>query len=87
MRRPPQLGQKPRPLHEKRHQPLERALCAPQAREAVRRDPARQEVPDLLLDERGQRGAVRLTPGRLEELAEMLVDHAVQHRVLGKRGR
>jgi hypothetical protein len=49
----------------------------------VREHTARQEVPELLLDERGQRGAVRVMPGRLEEGVEVLVDHAVQHRVLG----
>lgn len=44
---------------------------------------ARQEVPELLLHECGQGDAVRVTPGRLEEGVEMLVDHAVQHAVLG----
>jgi hypothetical protein len=65
------------PLARKRHQPLERALRASQAREAVRQDPARQEVAELLLHEGRQRHAVRLPPGRLEEGVEVLVDHAV----------
>jgi hypothetical protein len=41
------------PLARERHQPLERALGALQAREAVRQDPAGQKVSELLLDERG----------------------------------
>jgi hypothetical protein len=49
----------------------------------VRQDPAGQEVVELLLHEGRQRHAVRLPPGRLEEGVEVLVDHAVQHRVLG----
>ena len=74
------------PLARERHQPLEGALGAPQAREAVRQDPARQEVPELLLHECGQRGTVRVASGRLEEGVEVLIDHAVQHRVLGVAG-
>ena len=48
------------PLARERHQPLEGALGAPQAREAVRQDPAGQEVVELLLHEGRQRHAVRL---------------------------
>ncbi|HZB77445.1 MAG TPA: hypothetical protein VE526_14530 [Solirubrobacteraceae bacterium] len=65
------------PLARERHQPLERAFRAPQAREAVRQDPAGQEVAELLLHEGRQRHAVRLPPGRLEEGVEVLVEHAV----------
>jgi hypothetical protein len=39
----------------KRHEPLEQALGAPQAREAVRQHPAGQEVPELLFHEPWQR--------------------------------
>jgi len=49
----------------------------------VRQHAAAQEVSELLLHESGQRGAVRVTPSRLEERLRVLVDHAVQHGVLG----
>jgi len=49
----------------------------------MRQHPTGQEVPELLFHEPGQRGAVGVTPGRLEESLKVLVDHAVQHRVLG----
>jgi hypothetical protein len=49
----------------------------------VRQHAARQKVSELLLHECGQRGAVRLTPGCLEEGVEVLIDHAVEHGVLG----
>ena len=45
--------------------------------------PAGQEVSELLLHEIGQRGAVRMTPGRLDDGVEVRRDHAVQHGVLG----
>jgi hypothetical protein len=70
-------------LARERHEPLERTLGAAQAREAVGQHPAGQEVSELLLHEFGQWGAIRMTPGRLEEGVEVLLDHAVQHGVLG----
>jgi len=70
-------------LARERHQPLEHAVGAAQAREPVDQHAARQEVAELLLHECGQRGAACVTPGGLEEGFEMLVDHAVQHGVLG----
>jgi hypothetical protein len=82
MRRPPQLGQKPRPLHENGTN-RSSALRAPQAREPVRQDTTRKEVAELPLHEGRQRHAFRLPPGRLQEGDEVLVDHAVQHCVLG----
>lgn len=83
MRRPPQLGQKPRPLQEKGDEPLERAVGTPQARKTMRQHPARQEGSELLLHELWQGGSVGLTLGGFEEGLEVLVDHAVQHGVLG----
>ena len=54
-----------------------------ETREAVRQHAARQEVSELLLHECGERGTVRVTPDRLEEGVEVLVDHAVPDAVLG----
>jgi hypothetical protein len=51
----------------KRHESLHRAVGAAQAREAMRQHATGQEVSELLFHELGQRGAVRMTPGRLEE--------------------
>jgi len=84
MRRPPTAARaEASPLAGERHEPLERAVGAPQAREAVRQHPAGQEVAELVFHELRQRWAVRVAPGRVEEGLEVLVDHAVQHRVLG----
>jgi len=49
----------------------------------VRQHSPGQEVSKLLLNECGQRGAVRVTAGRLKESVEVLVDHAIQQAVLG----
>jgi hypothetical protein len=65
-------------LARERHQSLERTIRATQAREAVRHHAAGEEVPELLLHECGQSGAVRVTPGRLEEGIEMLRDIAAR---------
>ena len=82
MRRPPQLGQNPRPRQRERHEPLQVALGAAQAREAVSQHPTSQEVSELPFHEVGQRAAIRVTADRLEKGVEVL-DHAVQHGVLG----
>ena len=57
MRRPPPLGQKP-PLAGEGQEGLERAVGAPQPREAVGEHAAREEFAELLLDEPGQAAAV-----------------------------
>src|SRR5207244_11003111 len=74
------------PLAGEGNEPLERAGGASQACEAVRQRTTCKEIAELLLHEVGQRGTVRMTPGRLEEGVEVLDDHTVQYRVLGVAG-
>jgi hypothetical protein len=75
-RRPPSRSERPFPSPSC-DATVERPLRAPPSREAVRQDPAGQEVVELLLHEGRQRHAVRLPPGRLEKGVEVLVDHRV----------
>ena len=56
MRRPVQLGQKPRPLHE--NEVLEGTLGAPESGEAAGEGSTRDELPELALDEAGETVAV-----------------------------
>jgi len=70
----------------KGHQPLEGAVATAEAREAVRQDAAREEVSELLLHEFRQAVAIGVLRRHLQERLQMLVDHAVQHTVLGGAG-
>ena len=47
---------------------------------------AREEVPELLLHELRQPVAIGVMRRRIQEWLQMLVDHAVQHAVLGDAG-
>ena len=70
------------PFARERDEPLEGAVAAPKAREAVCRHAARQEIAELLLHEFGQARAVGVLRGGIEERIQMLVHHAVQHAAL-----
>ena len=74
------------PLAGERDEPLEGAVAAPQAREAVRQHAAGEEVPELLLHERRQRGAVGGAGGFREERLQMLTDDGVKDALLGRAG-
>jgi hypothetical protein len=52
----------------------------------VRQDAAREEIPELLLHELRQPVAFGVMRRRVQECLQMLVDHAVQHAVLGGAG-
>jgi len=78
MRRPQQLGQIARPLHENGDQPLERTVPASDAREAVSEHSAAEELPELLYDEAGHPTAVRFRVYGREELGEVRADDAVE---------
>ena len=58
MRRPSQLGQKPRPLHENGTSRSNAHSPAPQTGEAVRQHAAGEKVAELLLDKCRQANAV-----------------------------
>ena len=83
IRRPPQLGRTPLPLHEngsnrsnaQSPQRIRAKPCAstPQVRKSL----------NSCSTNSGRGGAVRVTLGGLEEGVKVLVDHAVQHGVLG----
>jgi len=68
------------------HQPLEGAVATAEAREAVCQDAAREEVSELLLHECRHGVAIGVLRRHLQERLQMLVDHAVQHTVLGGAG-
>jgi hypothetical protein len=74
------------PLARERDQPLEAAVAAAEPRKAVLQDAAREEIPELLLHEFRQSMAIGVLRGRIQERLQMLVDHAVQHAVLGGAG-
>ena len=82
IRRPPQVGQKPRPLHENGTRCSRRAALAAKAGDAVLEDPARQKLPELSLDELRQACAIARLHGRAQERLEMLADYPMEHRVL-----
>jgi hypothetical protein len=67
------------PLAREGHQPLERAVPAPDAREAMGQHPAAQEFPELVDDEAGKTTAVRFGVHGCEELGEVRAHDAVQH--------
>ena len=52
----------------------------------MRQHAAREEIPELLLHELRQPVAIGVLRRRLQERFQMLVDHAVQHAVLGGAG-
>ena len=70
-----------------RHEPLERAVGASEARETVSQHPAGQEVSELLFHQPRQRGAVRVTPRRLEEGVEGLAATRYSAACSASRGR
>ena len=67
------------PLAREGHEPLERALPAPDAREAMGQHPAAKELPELVDDEAGKATAVRLCVHGGEELGEVRAHDAVEH--------
>ena len=78
MRRPPQLGQNPRPLQGKGHEPIETARRTPQPREAARQKATPQKVAELLFHEPGQPFPVPQT-GRLRaERLDVIADHLIE---------
>ncbi|MEQ1756794.1 MAG: hypothetical protein ABL986_00645 [Vicinamibacterales bacterium] len=58
MRRPPQLGQNPRPLPREGDETIGTSPVTVEAREATGEPPTAQERPELLIDESGQSLAV-----------------------------
>ena len=62
---------------------LERAVGAPQPREAVGEHAAREEPAELLLDEAGQAVSVAPVGGFPQEGLQMFADDGVEDRVLG----
>ena len=52
----------------------------------MRQPAAREELPELLLHELRQTVTIGVLRRRVQERLQMLVDHAVQHPVLGDAG-
>jgi hypothetical protein len=73
-------------LQGKRHQVLARATLAPKPRHAVFDHAARQELPELPLDELWQARAVAGRRHRAQEDLQVLGDDLVEHGVLGVPG-
>src|SRR6266542_1019086 len=71
------------PFAGERHEPLERALTAPHAGEAVRQHATGEEVPELLLHEQRQTGALGMVSRRVQECIQVHFDDAVQHAAFG----
>jgi hypothetical protein len=65
------------------HEPLERTVRTPQAREAFSQDPAPEEVAGLVFDEGRQAGAVSAIGDGSQEWLEVLANDGVEHGVLG----
>src|SRR5438445_1385036 len=59
------------PFARERHEPLERAVPAPHAGEAVAQHPAAEKFPELVYDEPGETTAVRLRVDGGDELGEV----------------
>ena len=74
------------PLARERDQPLEGAVATAESRKAVLQNAACEEISELLLHELRQPMAVGVLRRRLEERFQVLVDHAVQHAMLGDAG-
>jgi len=64
-------------------EPLERAVVASDAREAVDEQPAAEEAPELPFDEGGEAHTVAACGDRGEERLEMVAHHAVEDRAVG----
>ena len=79
----PATGTEAAPFAGKGHEPLERALPAPQAGEAVRQDATGEKVPKLLLHERRQAGALGVVSRGIEERVQVRVDDPVPHAAFG----
>src|SRR5207245_172490 len=82
MRRPPQLGRKPRRLQENGDEPLEGAVVAAHAGEAPREHAARQELAELALDESGETATVGAVGDLAQEGFQVVADEAMEDRVL-----
>jgi len=74
------------PLAGEGQEALEGAVGAPQPREAVGQDPAREELAELLLDEAGQAVSVASVGGFPQEGLQMFADDGVEDGVLGVAG-
>ena len=72
MRRPPQLGQNPRPLQENADEPLGRAVPATEPREAPGQEATPQERPELVFHEPGEAMAVARPRGVVEEVLDVI---------------
>jgi hypothetical protein len=83
MRRPPQLAQTARPLHDSRHEALERAVVAANPQKAMDEQATPEEAAELAFDEAGQADPVGARGGRGEEGLQVLPDDPVQDRVGG----
>jgi hypothetical protein len=59
------------------------AALALEPRHASLEHPARQELPELTLDELRQAGPVASLRGRVQEGPQMCADHLMEHGVLG----
>jgi len=70
----------------KRHEALEGAALAPHAGEAASEDAARQELPELTLDEAGKSAAVGAVGGLAQEGFEVIANDAVEEGALGVPG-
>ena len=76
----------PAPFTRKRHQVLARAALAPKPRHAVLDHAARQELPELALDELRQARPAAGLCHRLQEGLQVLGDDLMEHGVLGVAG-
>jgi len=65
-------------LARERHEALERAILAPNAREASAERSTRQELPELALDEPGKPAAVGAIGGLAQEGFQVLADDAME---------
>jgi hypothetical protein len=74
------------PFTRKRHQVLAGATLAPKPRHAVLGHAARQELPELALDELREAGSVAGRRHRLQEGLQVLGDDLMEHGVLGVAG-
>src|SRR5262249_61601477 len=83
---PPTARTEPAPLAREGQQVIETAALAPQPRHAVRQDPAREELAELLFHELRQPGALAALLRLAHERVQVLADHRVEHGVLGVPG-
>ena len=83
---PPTARTEATPLAGEGQEALERAVGAPQPREAVGEHAAREELAELLLDEPGQAAAVAAVRDFSEEGLQVLPNDGVEHGVPGVAG-